>query len=100
MEVMALKNTTNRPLELVFGEQSERIPKGKLGKFHTESEWKGSFAEKQANEFVNRHEAKAVVKKMSDVTVDEMYDPSLWKQTNQPQVRADQKADESVKKNK
>lgn len=91
---MALRNTTNRPLELVFGEQSERIPKGKLGKFHTESEWKGSFAEKQVNEFVDRHEAKCVVKKMSEVSADEMYDPSLWKQLGQSRTRGQQNTEE------
>ena len=70
----ALRNTTNRPLELVFGEQSERIASGKVGKFHTESDWKGSFAEKQADEFIKRHEAKYVYDDQDKVEKSQMFE--------------------------
>lgn len=72
-KMKALRSICNRPLELIFDSGAERIPPMKTGKFHTEAEWKGSFAEKQANEFVGRNEAKYVERDSSKVGEAEMF---------------------------
>lgn len=56
-----VKNISNRTIELVFGESSERIEPRKTGKPHSESEWNGSFAKEQAELFESRHEARIIV---------------------------------------
>lgn len=62
-KLRAVKNTSNRTLELVFSEQNvERIDPRTTGKFHSESEWNGSFAEKQVETFVAHREAKVIEK--------------------------------------
>lgn len=72
-KVKALRSICNRPLELIFDSGAERIPPMQTGKFHTEDEWKGSFAEKQANEFISRNEAKYVARDSSKVGNADMF---------------------------
>jgi len=55
-----VKNLTNRTLELVFGETSERVEPRTTSRAFTEKEWKGSFAEQQAETFVARREVKII----------------------------------------
>lgn len=55
-----VKNLTNRTLELVFGETSERVEPRTTSRAFTEAEWKGSFAEQQAETFVARREVKVI----------------------------------------
>lgn len=71
-KLKAIKNISNRPLELVFDNGAERIPPRTVGKFHKEADWKGSFAEKQADEFVKRREAKFVEKNENEVRTNEV----------------------------
>lgn len=67
-KLKALRNISNRPLELIFNGGAERILPKKTGKYHAESEWKGTLAEKQADEFVKRREAKYVEKNENEVS--------------------------------
>lgn len=56
-----VRNISNRPMELIFGESSERIDPHKTGVAHSEAEWKDSIAKQQAETFEQRHEAKIIV---------------------------------------
>lgn len=89
-KVKALRSICNRPLELIFDSGAERIPPMKTGKFHEESEWKGSFAEKQANEFISRNEAKYVEKDSAKVSESEMFAKAEVKE-QQPQAEPEKK---------
>lgn len=70
--VKALRNISNRPLELCFDGSAERIAPGQTGKFHTATEW-DSLAQKQADVFVNRHEARYVERDATKVAENELY---------------------------
>lgn len=70
--VKALRNISNRPLELCFDGSSERIAPGQTGKYHTKAEW-NSLAQKQADVFVGRHEARFVEKDEHKVAENELY---------------------------
>lgn len=70
--VIALRNISNRPLELCFDGSSERIESGQTGKYHTKAEW-NSLAQKQADVFVSRHEARLVEKDERNVSENELY---------------------------
>ena len=67
-KVKALKNISNRPLELIFDDKSERISPMDIGKYHTDEEWANSLAKKQADEFIKRNEAKYIEKDSSAVS--------------------------------
>lgn len=56
-----VRNISNRTIELIFGETSERIDPRKTGVEHSEDEWKDSIAKQQAETFEKRHEAKIII---------------------------------------
>lgn len=63
----ALKNLSNRTIELTFKNVTERIPPRTIGKYHSDDEWADTFAQAQANEFISRREAKFVGDKVTSV---------------------------------
>lgn len=90
-KVKALRSICNRPLELIFDSGAERIPPMKTGKFHTEAEWNGSFAEKQANEFISRNEAKYVERDSSKVGNADMFVEPEWQEAKPTTKKAETK---------
>lgn len=87
-KLKAIKNISNRPLELVFDNGTERIPPRTVGKFHKETDWKGSLAEKQADEFVKRREAKFVEKNENEVQTSEVAEQPTTEQAEKQTQKA------------
>lgn len=90
-KLKAIKNISNRPLELVFDNGTERIPPREVGKFHKEADWKGSLAEKQANEFIKRREAKFVEKSENEVQTGEVAEQPTTEPEKQTQKATNKK---------